>query len=162
MVEDDSKDIFDDIDRLMDRIEEEIEGVVSGFKKDVDHLKRPFVKGFSLGISPDGSPFFKTFGDYDAVHGRREPLTEQTVGDDFLSVILEVPGVEKEDIHLEVAEESLAFSAKSKAKEYRTEVQLKETVDPDSAAATYRNGVLEVRFKLKGKTNKGYKELKVQ
>ena len=44
---------------------------------------------------------------------------------------------------------------------YKMELTLQNAIDPESGTASYTNGVLEVVFKLRDKTNKGYRRVKV-
>jgi HSP20 family protein len=160
--DDDSDDLFDDIDDLLDQVEEEIQELMTSFKKNSSALfRRPFIKGFSLEFD-EGKPVFRTFGDLDVRRMDREPLVEQSLKGDNLNIIVELPGVEKENIQLQLTERELALEAKSEDRVYKTQVQLREAVEPESAKATYRNGILEVRMKLRGNDNKGYKQITVE
>ncbi|MEM0075776.1 MAG: Hsp20/alpha crystallin family protein [Conexivisphaerales archaeon] len=155
-------DVFDDIDELMDQIEEEIEDIISNIKKGNFVPRNPLVIGFTLGLDDEGSPVIRTFGDRSLEKSEREPLYEQRVTEDSLSVIVELPGVNKEDIKLDAGEDTLALAATGEGRVYKAEIALKEEVDPETAKATYRNGILEVRFRLKGKTNKGYRPINIE
>jgi len=66
-------------------------------------------------------------------------------------VIAELPGVEKEDIDLRATETSLTISAESQHRKYYKELRLPTPVNPKSAKATYRNGVLEVSLPKAGR-----------
>jgi len=159
-VGEDFPDFFDDIDDLLEEMEKEIEEMMKDFRRERREMfRKPFVKGFSFELE-DGRPVFKTFGDVSA--GAREPLIEQVIRNGMLNLIAEMPGVEKDSIKLEADENSLSIDAKSEDRVYKTRVQLKEAVDPDSGKATYKNGVLEIKFKLHGNDNKAYKQLDVE
>lgn len=156
------RDWFDGVDDLLEEVEKEIEQIMSAFRKDRETLiNRPFVRGFSLDFE-DGRPVFRTFGDLDVRKRDREPLVEQSVKDDTLILIAEMPGVPKESIHIEANEEEMTISAQAEDRVYKTTLSLKEPIDPDSCRAKYTNGILEVRAKLKGKGNKGYKGIPVE
>ncbi len=66
-----------------------------------------------------------------------------------IKVVAEMPGVEREDIHLKALEDSLSIRAEHGERKYDTTVPLTIKVEPSSANATYNNGVLEVKLKLK-------------
>jgi HSP20 family protein len=158
----DGGDLFDRVDDLLEEVEKEIEQIMSSFRRNRDMLlNRPFVKGFTLDFQ-NGRPTFRTFGDLDIRRRDREPLVEQSVKDDHLVVIAEMPGVSKEDIHIEANEEEMSINAQTEDRVYKTTISLKEPIDPDSCNAKYINGILEVRAKLKGKVNKGYKGIPVE
>jgi HSP20 family protein len=60
-----------------------------------------------------------------------------------------MPGVEKKDIKIEVIGRTVNLDAENGDKKYHTKIPIKQKVDEDSAKATYANGILEVKFKLK-------------
>jgi len=72
-----------------------------------------------------------------------------------------VPGVKKEDIDLEVTENTLTIKVDTKDRKYYKEVELPCEVDPNSAKATYQNGVLDVELK-KAKPKKAGKKIKIE
>jgi HSP20 family protein len=78
-----------------------------------------------------------------------------------LRLLLEMPGVEKEDISVDSAEERVVVTAERDEKHYRAELSLKAPVKPESGKAEYKNGMLEISFSLKDKANKGYKRVNV-
>lgn len=156
------EDFFDDIDDILEEMERELEEMLSSFRKENRELfKRPFVRGFTFEIE-NGRPKFRTFGDLGPRGDTREPIVEQVVSNGQLNVIIEMPGVEKEAINLQAGEDSLAIDARSEDRVYKTSIPLKEPVDPDSAKATYKNGILEVRFRLRSNNNKAYKRLNIE
>ncbi len=128
--------------------------------------KQPLVFGLSLKTGPDGMPRFSEFGnakDY-FVHRDEErewtPLTDVQETDDNVLVTVDVPGVEKEDIDLQVVDRSLVIDVDS-TRRYHTRVKLPVDVETDNADATYRNGVLEVKLKKK-KTQENTSRIKVK
>lgn len=64
---------------------------------------------------------------------------------DYLRVILELPGVNEEEIKLDIKESVLLISASSVEHEYLKRVQL-PFVPKEKAIGNYKNGVLEVRI----------------
>src|SRR5579875_325951 len=166
MVDDDDdfeeRDMFEGIDDLLEEVEKEIERIMASFRKDREAMmNRPFVKGFTLDMQ-GGRPVFRTFGDLDIKRKDREPLVEQSVKDDYLVVIAEMPGVSKESINIEANDEEMSLKAQAGDRVYKTTIPLKEPIDPDTGKARYLNGILEVRAKMKGKGNKGYKGIPVE
>ncbi len=69
-----------------------------------------------------------------------------------------MPGVEKSDVKIVVENKVVDLSAKHDDKKYHVKVPVQHKVDENSAKASYKNGVLEIVFKLveeekpKGKT----------
>jgi HSP20 family protein len=73
--------------------------------------------------------------------------------DETIKVVAEVPGVEKDEIGLDCTEKTITISVDSATKKYYKTVEFPSDVDPTSAQASYRNGVLEVTLnKTKPKT----------
>jgi HSP20 family protein len=69
------------------------------------------------------------------------------IEDDKMLVVLAVlPGVKKEDIDLRVTETCLTVSIDADEFEWYNEFKLPTKVNPNSARASYKNGVLEVKM----------------
>jgi HSP20 family protein len=125
----------------------------------------PIVYGYSVKIGPDGKPEVRKFGNINsfpnvlggglAVKEEREPLVDVIKGKDELRVVAEVPGVDKQDLRLTADESSLTIESITGQPRYHKRVDLPEIVDPKTAKSTYKNGILEVMFKLKGKASSG-------
>ena len=128
----------------------------------------PVIYGYSVSLGPDGKPIIREFGNVkpsmksEAFGGRRpglevkaerEPLVDTIEEDETIKVVAEVPGVEKDDIDLDCTEKTLTISVDSATKKYYKDIEFPSDVDPTSAQASYRNGVLEVTLnKTKPKT----------
>jgi len=111
----------------------------------------PYVYGYSMTVGPDGKPVIREFGNLrpsrtglPEAAEEREPLVDVVVGDRVVQVVAEVPGVEREDINLYATERQLTISVDTERRKYRKDVDLPVEVDPKSARASYKNGVLEV------------------
>jgi len=153
-------DLMDELDKYLENLTEEIEKMVKSLYEEVNLPKNLFY-GFSLRIDPDGKPIIRTFGDRE---GYREPLYDQILDREkgTIKLLIELPGVEKEDIKLEANEERLFLQAERDSKRYKCSIDFKEAVNPNSAKANYKNGILEVIFELKEKTNKGSFPIRVE
>jgi len=106
----------------------------------------------------------------------REPISEVWETDDEVIAVIELPGVEKEDIDLRVTSRTLEVKAERKEetkeekdkarfeerayKGYYITLSLPTDVNPDEVKATYKNGVLEVRIKKAHKEEK--KKVKIE
>ena len=112
----------------------------------------PFVYGFSMSVGPEGKPVIREFGNVEPgargplVKEEREPLVDVMDNGKEVVVVTELPGVEKDDIKLESTDRTLKISVESAKRRYLKELELPHMVDPKTAKATYKNGVLEVRF----------------
>lgn len=179
------REFFEDMERSMSFYERDLTEEIRRIMREFDELARtypggsskygdkriigPYVYGFSITIGPDGRPIIKKFGNIKSIHGRptiseeREPLVDVFESDNEITVIAELPGVEKDKIKLKVSDNNkkLIIKASDTDRKYYKEVDLPAEVDPKSAKANYKNGVLEVRLKkIKGE-KKGY-EIKIE
>lgn len=109
--------------------------------------------------------------------GARVPLVEISEEGDDLIIAVEIPGLEKGDVDINVGKKFIEIRGersvsgeRSRRNYYYSEMQyagiyrrmeLPLEVDPDSAKATYRNGMVEVRVK-KTQKNEKVKKVKVQ
>ncbi len=125
----------------------------------------PFVYGFSYTAQPGKEPVFQEFGNIRPSHrgiepsGGREPLVDVMDEKDRYKIYAELPGVDKEKIKLDVADSSIEIKTVDEKKFYKM-IYLESAVDPDSAKASYNNGVLTVVLDKK-ETRKG-KEVKIE
>jgi len=133
-----------------------------GFEELMDQMLRdlqegrqpePFIYGFSMTQHPGEAPEVREFGNIQPV-GRgvkpeeeRKPLIDVMGTKDEVHVIAEMPGVDRMDVQLETTESKLDIRAQNESRKYSESVELPVKVDPHSAKATYRNGVLEVKLK---------------
>ena len=110
----------------------------------------PIVYGFSVKSGPDGKPIFRRFGDSvrpgenisDGLS--REPLTDIIERGDTVSVTIEMPGVEKEDIDLDIDGRKMTVKVDNPNRRYHKVIDLPCGVEEESVRATFRNGVLDV------------------
>ncbi len=106
-------------------------------------------------VAPNGKPIVKEFGNVKPAmlptSDTREPYVDVLVDDKekILKLVAEMPGVEKKDIKILVEGRTVNLDAVHGEKKYHTKVPIKQKVDEDSVKATYANGILEVKFKLK-------------
>lgn len=163
---------FPDIDEMMKEmerafseqfkdLEKEIpKGLVRESKTPDGGVKReigPFVYGYSVTVGPDGKPVVREFGNVrtgkgkptQAIQEKREPLVDVVSSAKEVRVIVEMPGVKKEDIEVTVHERSMVISVNKEDRGYYKELDLPGTVNPKEARSTYNNGILEITVPLK-------------
>jgi len=113
------------------------------------------VYGFSVKMGLGGKPVIEQFGNIKAtergavVAEVREPIVDIFDEGDKLVVIVELPGVDEDGIHLEVKDDILNLSAEARDRKYSKEVLLPSPVDADSAESSYKNGILEMKLRKK-------------
>ena len=144
---------FQGIDELIDSMFRSINPMHSKLSPDSNAI----YYGYQVNIGPDGKPHVREFGNVKPTsrgtfeRASREPFVDTVVDEkeNVIKVVAEMPGVQREDIKLEATEDSLNIKAGAGERNYDTTVPLSTSVDPNSAKATYRNGVLEVKLRLK-------------
>jgi HSP20 family protein len=184
---------FGDIEEMIREMEEMMEREFSQFKTRIpEELKRerklpdgstipewgPFVYGYSMTIGPDGKPKIREFGnvkpssDFEScgvtqpcldVKEEREPLVDIINVDGEIKVIVELPGVEKEDIKLRGTEDKLTISVEAPERKYFKEIEMPAKIEPKKAKTSYKNGVLEVTVpKIEEKKKHSEEQIKIE
>ena len=111
--------------------------------------------GFSVKTGLGGKPAFERFGNErktpqgPIVEEERQPLVDVFDEKDHVLVVIELPGVEEENIHTEIKGDILTLSTPSGKHRYSAEVVLPTDVDASSVKSTYKNGILEIRMSKK-------------
>jgi len=160
----DLRDMLDELEHYFEGFEKEMEDAVKNNILGGDRNSWPFVAGFSFNMGPEGKPSVQVFGNNPIGGGGfRSPINEQVVDEKSgtLRILLEMPGVEKQDINVESTEDSAVIKAENDERKYRAELRLKAQVRPETGTAEYKNGMLEISFSLKDKANKGFKRVNV-
>lgn len=111
---------------------------------------KPLVYGFSFRMGQDGKPQFEEFGNVKpgkGVEQKREPLVDVIDGKSEVTVIAELPGVDRKDVKLNAAGDQLSLNVTDPDRPYAKNVRLPAEVVESSAKASLKNGILEVVFK---------------
>jgi HSP20 family protein len=144
---------------------EEMFGDLWGFETDLGKIfdemqsspdAQTWYYGYQVNIGPDGKPHVKEFGNVrprgDKMQlGVREPLVDVSVDEQQgnIKVVVEMPGADKDSIKINATEEKITIIANNSGKPYNAEVPLSVKVDPNTADASYTNGILQVILKTK-------------
>ena len=154
-------DIFGDFDEMFEEMLREFERMGPG-----EHISGPFFYGFSINQRPGEEPEIREFGNIRPERGRieigeRKPLVDVFDGDRTVQIVAEMPGIEKEDVELNVEGRELVIKASHGDRKYHEFVELPADVDVDSAKASYKNGVLDITID-KVESKKGRKKINVE
>jgi len=122
---------------------------------DLSHLKEGMkgVFGFSIKTAVGGKPIVEPFGNVKktpkgpTVEEEREPITDIFNEDQEIRIYAEMPGVNKDDIKLDIKEDILDIWAQTGDRKYHKEILLPAKVKTDTMSYSYNNGILEVRLK---------------
>lgn len=142
----------------------------------------PIVYGYSMTIGPDGKPKVREFGNIKhgenpgfgkrglnttrihagpQIRAEREPLADVNVTDSEVKVILEMPGVKKDNIKINALGQTLEVSTNDSQRKYHRTIELPQETDFETAKSTYNNGILEITFSKKKETKSKGKEIKI-
>ena len=150
--------LFKGIEKLID-LAAEVEKKSGGINKegniDLGHLKEGMkgVYGFSIKTATGGKPIFESFGNIKktpkgpTVEEEREPITDIFDEKEEVRVYAEMPGVNEQDVKLELKGDILDISAKSGDRKYHKEILLPAKVKLETLVSSYKNGILEVKIK---------------
>ncbi len=124
----------------------------------------PFYWGFSYTHRPGEEPVIKEFGNIrptkegfePILTGEREPFVDVIDEKERYIVAAELPGAAKEEIELNAGEDWLEIKTTGKTR-FRKRLSFEEKVEPDSARASFKNGVLEVILQKKPRPQRGRK-----
>jgi len=154
-VSDDFEDLFDDVDRFHQRLAkkmfEEMRDIEEAVQKgklegewDIKPIEEPGVKGyvargrFQFGDKPLPKILKVPRRITEEV---REPLIDVFEDNDNIKLYVELPGVEKTDIQLNISRSR----AEIKANNFNEAIDLPPAdIETDKATINYKNGVLEV------------------
>ena len=177
---------FDDMRREMERnFEESFKDIETKAPKDLVREYEtpeggkvreigPFVYGYSMTIGPDGKPRVKEFGNVKSplargsgfykpmISSEREPLSDVSVTDKEVKIVVEMPGVPKEKIKVNAYQDKVEVISQDPQRRFHETVEIPPEADIETVRSSYNNGILELIFnKKEGKGSKG-KEIRIE
>jgi len=147
-------------------IEDFLKKVAKDFAEfsDLREVKSPIIYGFNVRISDDAGrePLISSFGNVKKNEEEtkieltedREPLVDIIEKEKELSVIAEIPGVEKESIKIDAYPNEVHIEAKDHNRSYNRDVALDSMIDTKPTSVLFKNGVLEINFNKSKKPTK--------
>jgi HSP20 family protein len=181
---------FEDVEREMRRVFDELTAIQANAPKELireyqepggGKVKEvgPLVYGYSMTIGPDGKPQVREFGNVKPssrwglqaagmmganpnITAEREPLADIHATDKEVKVVLEMPGVKKEDIKVNALEGSVEVISTDPNRKYHKTLELPKDADIETAKSSYNNGILEITFNKKKETKPKGKEIKIE
>ena len=172
------RNFFGDMDREFSQAEEMLNRVfntaqgISPLTADSfrESSRFPYYYGYQITVGPDGKPHVREFGNIKPgskglvqQSNTREPLVDTSVDEksNSLTITAEMPGISKEDIKLNASDRQIVIHAEKGDKKYHTEIPLNVEIEDTSAKASYSNGILELKVKLKTLLKAEGKEIKI-
>lgn len=155
--------LIEDMIRLFD-IEDE--RIFSDLIKQASKPNARFIRGYTISFDSEGKPTMREFGNKPMLSNKgepviseeREPLIDLMEQNEHLTITMEIPGVEKQDIDLRIKNNILEIDVDTPGHYYYKQVDLPCRVEEKSTKATYNNGILDITIKKKNNpgTNQGY------
>lgn len=147
----------EEFDRLFNRMSRSFVNLDDLFEeaKSTGTVSGPFYYGYTMTVGPDGKPVVKEYGNVKPgllpTSDTREPLVDTILDEKekLVKLVAEMPGVEKKDVKIVVDGKIVNIDAELGEKKYHAKVPIKHKVDENSVKASYKNGILEILFKLK-------------
>ena len=161
-------DAFRDIDafyrKLAERMFRDMEEIDKAIQSgrlqgewDVKPINKPGVRGYvAKGRFQLGEPLRLP---KQALDEPREPLTDVFEDEEHVKLYVELPGVEKDDIQLNITDAQTEIKAKNF---YKTIDLPTRNVEFEKATANYKNGVLEVIIPKKKTVSEEKKTIKIE
>jgi HSP20 family protein len=136
----------------------------------------PFVYGYSMTLGPDSKPKVREFGNVKSpftssrggsftkplISAERETLADVTTTNKEVKVVVEMSGVSKENIVVNVFSNSVEITTTNIERKYHQVVDIPPETDIETATSTYKNGILEITFKKKEQTKPKGKQINVE
>ncbi|MGB9167782.1 MAG: archaeal heat shock protein Hsp20 [Nitrososphaeraceae archaeon] len=135
----------------------------------------PIIYGYSMTIGPDGKPDIREFGNVKSpftsragffqqpsISSEREPLVDISSTDKEVKIVVEMPGIKKENIKINAYENSVEIISDYPQRKYHKVIDLPSEADNETVKSTYNNGILEIVFNKKKQTKPKGKEIKVE
>jgi HSP20 family protein len=139
----------------------------------------PIVYGYSMTIGPNGKPKIREFGNVRSsplrgggvgssfstplISSEMQPLADVITTDTEVKVVVEMPGVSKENIKVNAYDSSVEITTTGQEeRKYREVVEIPPETDIETAKSIYKNGILEITFKKKEQTKPKGKQINVE
>ena len=144
-----------EIDRIFKRMSNPFFDVTDSFEEVKGNSNSgPLFYGYTMTVGPDGKPSVQEYGnvkpDCSHISDAREAIVDTIVDEKekVVKLIAEMPGVEKTDVKILFDKNVVNITAEHDEKKYHCTVPLQHKVDENSGKATYKNGILQLVFKL--------------
>jgi HSP20 family protein len=96
------------------------------------------------------------------ISSEREPLADVTSTDKDVKVVVEMPGVSKQNIVVKVYDNSVEVTTTGTDRKYHEVIEIPPETDIETATSAYKNGILEITFKKKKETKPKGKQINIE
>jgi HSP20 family protein len=159
---------FDDFEELIERME----GYMNQLNNERDtenttdkNRQNMRIYGWTYHIDPDGQPHFQEYsnipnmlpGKQKQTQMKREPHIDIQETEKEIYVTIELPGVNKQDIHLETIDKTIKIEVDNEKYPYHKEISLSTEIIDKKTDAIYNNGILSITLEKKQAKKRGKK-----
>jgi HSP20 family protein len=107
------------------------------------------VKVGGLGQAPKVEPFGNIRADQETGHSvvmeMREPMVDVFEEEGYILIVAEMPGIEADDVKVNLKEDILTFTAEHEDRKYRKEVLLPGECSREKIKIGCKNGIVEIK-----------------
>lgn len=169
--------LFEEMDRefaeaedMLSRMFRTVHDITPGTSTDT-LVEFPYYYGYQITVGPDGRPRIREFGNVRPAakglveqRGVRQPLVDSVLDEkeNILRIAAEMPGVNKEDINLNITDQYVTIHAEKGDKKYHADIPVDVALDESSVKASYSNGILELKIKPKESSKAKGKAIKIE
>src|SRR5438067_738228 len=116
----------------------------------------PMVYGYSMTIGPDGKPKVREFSNVKPsrygfrgisspeISGEIETLVDVTSTDKEVRVVVEMPGISRDKIKINVYDNTVEVKNEDPQRKYHRSFEIPVETDIETARSSYNNGILEI------------------
>ena len=164
--------IFEGLDREFSDAEQMLGRMLRTIREpDATFETLPYYYGYQITVGPDGKPRIREFGNARPSSkglmeqtNVRQPLVDTNFDEkeNSLTITAEMPGITKQDVKVGVEEGLVTIHAEKGDKKYHAELPVEGELNADTAKATYTNGILELKIKIREPPKQKAKEIRVE
>jgi HSP20 family protein len=132
----------------------------------------PLVYGSTTTIGPDGKPIVREFGNIRPqmrgsgfsrakILSERQPLSEVSTTDKEIKIVVELPGISKEQIKIDAYDNQVEIKTEDPKRKYHEIIDLPRDADIDNVKSSFVNGLLEITFNKKSTDKPKGKSIRV-
>lgn len=135
---------FDQLEGIVDKLMQQIAPELPA------NPDKPVVFGFSMRLGADGNPKIEEFGNVKKIGEKaaiakvREPLVDIQKEEKEILITVELPGVEKKDVKVNVPDEHTVEIIVAGTSSFYKKIPISESLKKEKAKAKFKNGILEI------------------
>jgi HSP20 family protein len=152
-----------------EKLEEIVDKLMQQMAPDLQaNPDKPAIIGFSMRLSSDGKPLVEEFGNVSkaglkpVVAKVREPLVDIQLAEKNVFVTVELPGVEKENVKLNIPDEQTLEIIVAGQNSFYKKLSLPVQIKKEQSKAKFKNGILEISLDKKNPAEQKSDEIKIE